>query len=148
MSSVKLAAAMPAGDRNGLATIAPALVNNPDDTHVAVVVLQTRTLSVDVQGGSTVPTVAIVAIEPITSDGDAREAKRLLRRQFERRTGIQELPLEMERDLDAIAGNIDLATGDVADGPGLRVVRDLEDLPEDTRLDLSDDDFGPGFSDS
>ena len=145
--TVRLAAKMPDGDRNGLAVIAPALVDNPDDTHVAVVVLQTRSLTTDVQGGSTVPTVAIVAIEPITSDGDAREAKRLLRRQFERRTGIQELPLEMERDLDAIAGAIDLP-GTGTTEPGLRVVRDLEDLPADARLDLDDDTFGPGFSDS
>jgi hypothetical protein len=146
--TVRLAAKMPDGDRNGLAVIAPALVNNPDDTHVAIVVLQTRSLTTDVQGGSTVPTVGIVAIEPVTASGDAREVKRLLRRQFERRTGIQELPLEMERELDALAGDIDLSTGDVAETPGLRVVRDLEELPDDARLDLDDNDFDPGFSDS
>jgi hypothetical protein len=147
-ATVRFSGKLPEGDRNGLAAIAPALVNSPDDTHVAIVVLQTTHLSTDIKGGGTTPTVALVAIEPITQSTDAKEVERLLRRQLERRTGQTEIPIELERELEALAADIDLTTGEIMEGQleiGNEPLPQLEDLGEDNRLDTGDDTFGPGF---
>lgn len=108
-SSAHLSAALPAGDKNGLARITSELVSSPETVHVAIVLLQTTKLLSDVSDHSVTPTVGIRAIEPIPVGPDANELRRLLRRQFERRTGLVELPLDLERALEdiSIAGQAD-----------------------------------------
>jgi len=139
-SSVRLAAALPAGDRNGLAAIAHALVDDPSSVHVAIVLLDCSRLTTSVDDGSTLPTARIRAIEPISEGPDATELRRLLRRAVEKRTGMTELPLELERALDELGVHAELvrepdarerAAGDRDDRPGVRVLGVVGDRPDD-----------------
>lgn len=114
--SAHLAGALPAGDKNGLAALAPALVNDtPGQLHVGIVTFSTSKLTTDVETGDVVPTIRIRQFEPFTASGDVEELRRLLRRQYERRTGQVELPLELEQELDALLGSI--TTTDDHDDP-------------------------------
>lgn len=103
-ASVRLSAALPDGDRNGLPAIVTRLVDDPEAVHVAIVLLDCRSLLTNVADASVLPTAGIRAIEPIGTGPDAAELQRLLRRAYERRTGQTELPLELERALDNLAG--------------------------------------------
>lgn len=101
--TVRFSGAMPVGERNGLSSLAHSLIAEPDSVRVAVVLIDAVKLTTDVGSGDVVPTVRIRAIEPITAhETDAAELRRLMRRAFERRTGQQELPLEIERELESL----------------------------------------------
>ena len=102
MPALKMSAGLPGDDRNGLAPIVRRLVDDPEDVHVAVVLLDTTKVTTDVETGDVVPTVRIRAIEPIEETSDSAELERLLRSAYERRTGQVELPLELERELEAL----------------------------------------------
>lgn len=101
-SSVRLASGLPDGNKNGLASIAHLLVDDPSGVHVAIVLLDCSRLVTSVDDGSVLPTARIRAIEPIAEGPDAVELRRLLRRAVEKRTGATELPLELERALDEL----------------------------------------------
>lgn len=106
--SIKLSSAMPEGERNGLAAIAPALVENPKTVHVAVVLLDCVKRTESVDSGDVIPTVRLRAIEPIAAhETDAAELRRLLRRAHERRTGRVELPLGLEAELTSLGLAVD-----------------------------------------
>jgi hypothetical protein len=109
--SASLSGSLPSGDQNGLAALAPALVNKPEQLHVAVITFSTSKLTTDVDSGDVVPTVRIRQFEPFVGSSDVDELRRLLRRAYERRTGKVELPLQLEQELDALLGSADL-TGD------------------------------------
>lgn len=99
--SVKITSKLPSDERNGLGAISAALVGNPEGTHVIVAIVDCHRITTDCDTGDIIPTARIRAIEGfIGSTADAAELRRLWRRQFERRTGQTELPLEMERALD------------------------------------------------
>ena len=101
--SVRMSGAMPEGERNGLASLAHALIEAPDEVRVCVVLVDAVKLTTDVSSGDVVPTVRVRAIEPITAhETDAAELRRLMRRAYERRTGQVELPLEIERELESL----------------------------------------------
>lgn len=101
--SVNLSASLPADDRNGLPAIAASLIQNPDDVHVAVLLIRTKEIRTNVRTGAVVPTAEILAAEAFTgATADAATLERLLRRQHERRTGKTELPLELEEAIDAL----------------------------------------------
>lgn len=101
--SVRMSGAMPEGERNGLAALAHALIEAPDEVRVCVVLIDAVKLTTNVSSGDVVPTVRVRAIEPITAhETDANELRRLMRRAYERRTGQVELPLEIERELDSL----------------------------------------------
>lgn len=103
MSGIKLSSAMPEGERNGLAAIAPALAENPKAVHVAVVLLDCVKRTESVDSGDIIPTVRIRAIEVVGDhETDAKELRRLLRRAHERRTGRVELPLDLENELESL----------------------------------------------
>lgn len=78
-----------------------------------MVILDTKQLTTDIDDGEVTPTGRILSIEPI-SGTDADEARRLLRRAYEQRTGEGTLPLELERAIDSI---VDPETGELRDGP-------------------------------
>lgn len=103
MSAVKLSGSLPDDDRNGLARLATAMLDNPEATHIVVAVVDVTKITTDVGTGNVVPTARICAIESFDGQtADAAELRRLWRRAYERRTGKLELPLELERELDAI----------------------------------------------
>lgn len=101
--SVRLSGALPKDDRNGIAAIAAALIANPGDVHVIVALVDCVRIVTKTESGDVVPEARIRAIEAFpgaTADGE--ELRRLWRRAHERRTGEMELPLELERELDAL----------------------------------------------
>lgn len=99
--SVKLSGSLPADDRNGIARIAAALVDNPTQGHWIVALVDCTDINQKVESGDVVPTARIRAIEGFEGHtADAKELRRLLRRAYERRTGRVELPLEMEKAFD------------------------------------------------
>lgn len=113
--TIRFSGAMPKGERNGLTSLAHSLSAEPETVRVAVVLLDAVKLTTDVGTGDVVPTIRIRAIEPISAhETDAAELQRLMRRAFERRTGQPELPLEMERELDAL----DLSAPSTEDSDG------------------------------
>jgi hypothetical protein len=106
-SSVRLAGRLPDGDKNGLASIAHLLVDDPSAVHVAIVLLDCSRLTTSVDDGATLPTARIRAIEPIREGPDAVELRRLHRRALEDRTGRVTLPLDLERELDDLGLHAD-----------------------------------------
>lgn len=102
MPTLSLSGALPADDRNGLASVVRELVDDPEHVHVAVVLIDTKKITTQCETGDVVPTCRVRAIEPIRDTADAHELERLLRRAYERRTGQTELPLELERELEGI----------------------------------------------
>jgi len=101
--SVTLSGALPGDDRNGIAAIATALIDQPKAVHVVVALVSCSKITTKPRTGEVVPTAEIMAVEAFTAaTEDAVELQRLLRRQHERRTGKTELPLELEKALDEI----------------------------------------------
>lgn len=101
--SVNLSGSLPNDDRNGFGTVSAALVDDPEARHIIVAIVNCKKITTDVDTGDVVPTARICAIEAFRGEtADAKELRRLWRRAFERRTGKVELPLELERELDAI----------------------------------------------
>lgn len=100
---MKLSGSLPGDDRNGLSALATQMLDNPEATHIVVAVIDCTKITTDVASGDVVPTARICAIEAFSgATADAAELRRLWRRAYERRTGKVELPLELERELDAI----------------------------------------------
>lgn len=94
-----LAGALPDGPGNGLAAIAADLIADPSRVRVAVVLLDTQKITERCDDGSRVATVRIRRIEPISDPEDAATMRRLLQREFERRTGMVVLPFDLEEDV-------------------------------------------------
>lgn len=106
--SVTLSGSLPNDDRNGIGALSAALVDDPEAVHVIVALVDCTKITTKVESGDIVPTARIRAIEGFTGHtADAKELRRLWRRQFERRTGKVELPLEVERELDALGATDD-----------------------------------------
>lgn len=104
--SAKLAAALPADDRNGIGAISASLVDNPDGAHFVVALVDCSRVTTNVDTGDVIPTMRIRAIEGFPgATVDGGEVRRLLRRAYERRTGKFELPLELERALDDLSAD-------------------------------------------
>lgn len=95
----KLAGRLPEGDRNGLAAIAAELVDNPEKVHVAIVLLDTKSVTTDVDSGDVIPTARLRRIEVIKDPQDGMHMRRLLQREWERRTGKTVLPFELEEEM-------------------------------------------------
>ena len=91
-----LAAALPAGEANGLAVIADQLVAHPSLPHVVVAIVDTKSVRTNVDDGTQVATVRVRRIEVIADPADREHLRRLLMREFERRTGQAVLPFDLE----------------------------------------------------
>jgi hypothetical protein len=102
-----LSGALPDGPANGLAAIADDLVDNPTRVHVAIILLDTVKITQRVDDGTRVATVRVRRIEPIRDPGDAATMRRLLQREFERRTGQVVLPFDLETDVRTAMDGLD-----------------------------------------
>jgi hypothetical protein len=92
--SVKLWPSLPKdADRNGLGSIEASLIQDPDDTHVVIAVINQRRVTTDADTGETTPTARVHHIEVITGP-DAKAASELLEAACMRRTGAEQLPLD------------------------------------------------------
>lgn len=100
-----LAGKLPEGDRNGLAAIAGELVDNPEKVHVAIVLLDCMKVTTNVDSGDVVPTARLRRIEIIKDPADGHTMRRLLQREWERRTGKTVLPFELEEEMRTAFGD-------------------------------------------
>lgn len=102
--TVKIAGSTPEGDKNGLAAVVAQLIHRPERIHVAVVLLDTKSLSTDVDTGDVTPTVRLRAIEVFEADtAEAVRAREMLRARYARRTDRPELPFDIAGLLEAAA---------------------------------------------
>lgn len=97
-SPVKLAAALPSGDANGLSAIVPQLVDDPTTLRVIIAIVDTKELKTIIETGEIVPVARIRRIEAMPAQ-DMRAAKSLFRRAHEHRTGRTALPIEVEDEI-------------------------------------------------
>lgn len=105
MSNAKLAASLPKGDANGLGAIASELVADPQQIRVALVLLDVGELATATDDGTVTAKVRIKRIETIRNNEDAFVLRKLLQREFERRTGQTVLPFDLQQDVeDAFEG--------------------------------------------
>jgi hypothetical protein len=86
------------GKNNGLVEIARALVETPKQTHLVIAVVNSKTLTTDVDSESRQPAVRVIAIEPILDDADAATAVEIMQRAIGRRNENPSL-------LDAVMGD-------------------------------------------
>jgi hypothetical protein len=102
--SAKFAGALPKGGANGLQQIAAEMVETPWDVRVAVIFFDCSKVTKDMDSGETVPTARIRRIEVIDDPADGNRLRQVLRRAWERRTGEDVLPIDMEDELNAVFG--------------------------------------------
>ena len=107
----QLASALPKGEANGLNALARDMIDNPATAHVAVVLLDCKKISTDIDTGDVEPTARIRRIEPISADKDV--VARIMRRAMEERTGKTVLPFDLEEDMCAAFEGIDPQTGEI-----------------------------------
>lgn len=101
----KLNGSLPKGQANGLSAIARQLVDEPDQPHVVIAIVDTRKIATDCDTGDQEATVRVRRIEPISGD-DGQRAATLLRRAMETRTGQTTLPIEVEEEIEAALGSV------------------------------------------
>lgn len=97
----KLAGTLPDNpEANGLDAIAPQLIAEPNQVHLAVMLIDCKEIKTMTDTGDEIPTARIRRVEVITEDRD--RVVQLLRRAMESRLGRTTLPLDMEDDLRAL----------------------------------------------
>lgn len=108
----KLNASLPKGEANGLDAIARDLIDNPDQVHVVLMLVDCKSVTTETDTGDVIPTARIRRAEPIKQDKD--KVLLMLRRAMEERTGKTVLPFDLEEDLRGVMdGRIDPNTGEV-----------------------------------
>ena len=112
----KLSSSLPSGDGNGLASIGRQLIDNPQQLHVAIALVDCKSKTIDTDSGEAIPTARVRRIE-IVSASDIDVAQQIMRRALEERTGQTVLPLDLEDELRAAFGDIDPATGEILSQP-------------------------------
>lgn len=91
---VKLTSALPKTDEyNGLDAITKRLIDDPRQTHYAVVVVDCIRVTEDMDSDETWPTARLRRIE-IIDGNEAAQVQRLIETAHERRTGRAMLPLD------------------------------------------------------
>src|SRR5205085_9504951 len=109
----KISSALPAGEGNGLAAIAHALVAEPRQVHVVVALLDCSKITENTDSGERQPTARIRRIEVISGQ-DEQLAAKMMRRAMEARTGATVLPFDLEEDLRKVF-RVDGNTGEILD---------------------------------
>lgn len=110
---MKIQGRIPAGDRDGLTALEPAVTKNRSSL-VAVVILDPKRIDEDVDTGHREAVMRIRSIEALLPD-DIEAALRLLRRAYEHRTGQVTLPIDLEDELRNVFDAINLDTGEVVE---------------------------------
>jgi hypothetical protein len=98
---MKIASALPKGTLNGLVAVDRALVNNPEQEHLVVALVDCKTVTTDTDTGDTEPTVRILHVE-VVDQTRTDLADRLLKAAYARRTGDNPLPF----DFDPVTGEL------------------------------------------
>jgi hypothetical protein len=71
---------------------------------VAVIFFDVQKVTKDVDSGEQVPTIRVRRIEVIDEPSDGNRLRQVLRRAWERRTGEDVLPIELEDELNSAFG--------------------------------------------
>lgn len=103
----KLAGALPKGEANGLQALARTLVDQPEKVHAVVMLIDCKRIATDCDTGDVEPTARIRRVEVVLQE-DQEHAQKMLRRSLEKRTGKTVLPYDLEEDLRAAFGDVDL----------------------------------------
>ena len=111
MSAIKMLGNLPGGSKNGLPSILDDLTDHPNKMHLVLAVIDTKSVTTDVDTGYIVPTVHVLRIEPIRPE-DRKTAHRLMERALEERTGRPMLPADLEDDTLAVLTDSYGATGE------------------------------------
>lgn len=110
----RLAGALPKGEANGLGPIVQQLISIPHQVHVVIALVDCKSTKVDHDSGDLEPTVRVRRIEAVLRE-DMKRAEQILNRAFDHRSGATVLPFEMENDLRAAFGMVNLSTGEIVD---------------------------------
>ena len=111
---MKLKAALPKGDADGLTPLDGRLDNEPGDAPaqvVAIVILDVVSRTELLATHERELTLKMRRVEALLPE-DAERASRMLQRAFEKRTGQTTLPIDLEDDVRS-AFTVDPATGEV-----------------------------------
>src|SRR4051794_17206495 len=100
-----LSGRLPEGEGNGLAAVVRQLIEEPSRVHVVLALIDTASITTKVDSGERVPTVRVRRIEVIVDPDDREHMRRLIMREYERRTGKAVLPFNLEADLEAAFGD-------------------------------------------
>lgn len=114
MSDIKISGKLPKGDADGLSHLAGALTENPHKVHVAIVLLDCKSVTTDQDSGDAIPTARIRRAEVVRRE-DLQQAERLVRRALEERSGSTVLPMELEDEITAAFADVDPRTGEVSE---------------------------------
>jgi len=101
-----LSGRLPDGEANGLTSAVADMTNDPADVRAMVVLFDCPKVTVLTADGTRIPTLRIRRCEVISDPTDRQSLRRLLMREYERRTGQLVLPLELEHDVEAAFGDI------------------------------------------
>lgn len=110
----KLGGTLPKGEANGLGSIVQRLISTPHEVHVVIALIDCKSTKVDHDTGDLEPTIRVRRIEAVLP-GDLKLGRELLNRSYEKRCGQEVLPYELEADLRAAFGRVDLRTGELLD---------------------------------
>lgn len=98
---------------NGLTQINSLMVNDPQQGYLVVGIVRPSKITTDVDTGQAEATATLHRLEVITGS-DLMTADQLIRRAAERRTGMQELPIDMEDELTKLLADVvDPETGEL-----------------------------------
>lgn len=117
MAEIKMSGKLPNGEADGLSQLAGALVENPHKVHVAVLLLDCKSVTTDQDTGDTVPTARVRRVEVVRRE-DLKQAEKLVRRALEERSGTTVLPMELEDEITAAFADVDPRTGETDDREG------------------------------
>jgi hypothetical protein len=90
--TTRLAGALPADDANGLVVIHRELLEDPEQQHVVVGVVDCITITENVEKGTRTPTARFLRIEAVIDPDSAAVIQALLRKLHEARCGRTPLP--------------------------------------------------------
>lgn len=98
--------ALPDGDANGMTSLARILLEEPEQTHVVIAVVNCKKSTTDYDKHTREAYARVIRIEPINDAEDVTLAEQLMRRGLERRTGQETLPLEMEDEITSLFAEV------------------------------------------
>jgi hypothetical protein len=107
MTDVKTNAMLPRGEGNGLADIATDLIKEPKRYRAVIGIVDCRRVSTDSDTGEQTATVRFRRVEPLLAS-DLPAAEQLIRRALESRSGLEQLPLDLEDEIHQAFAGLDV----------------------------------------
>jgi hypothetical protein len=107
MSDVKTNAMLPRGEPNGLADIATDLIKDPKRFRAVIGIVDCRRVTTDSDTGDQAATVRFRRVEPLLAS-DLPAAEQLIRRALESRSGLEQLPLDLEDEIHQAFAGLDV----------------------------------------